>query len=58
MYYERKKHLPTLPKSLEDALSFVSDCEILTCQNKKMTYVYKQGEIIIVTRKRKYFIFM
>ncbi|KAL4135666.1 hypothetical protein QTP88_007264 [Uroleucon formosanum] len=38
MYYERRKHLPTLPKSLEDALNFVSNYDILTCQNEKMTY--------------------
>jgi len=52
MDYERRKHLPTLPRSLEDALNFVSNCDILTCQNEKMTYVYKQDEIIIVTCKK------
>jgi len=38
MYYKQRKHLPTLPKSLEDALNFVSNYDILTCQNEKMTY--------------------
>ncbi|KAE9533891.1 hypothetical protein AGLY_008970 [Aphis glycines] len=52
MDYERRKYLPTLPRSLEDALNFVSNCDILTCQNEKMTYVYKQDEIIIVTCKK------
>jgi len=25
VYYERRKHLPTLPKSFEDAINFVSN---------------------------------
>ncbi|KAE9538011.1 hypothetical protein AGLY_005983 [Aphis glycines] len=52
IYNERRKLLPTLPKSLEDALNFVSNSDILTCQNEKMTFVYKQDEIIIVTCKK------
>jgi len=52
IYNERRKLLPTLPKSLEDALNFVSNSDILTYQNEKMTFVYKQDEIIIVTCKK------
>ena len=54
MYYRHRKLLPTLPKSLEDTLNFVSNCDILTCQNDKITFVYKQDEMIIVTYKKKY----
>jgi hypothetical protein len=37
IYYERRKLLPVLPKSLKDALNFFFlNCDILTGQNKKI----------------------
>lgn len=52
MYYERRKLLPILPKSFEDVLKTFFQ----PAGTKKMTYVYKQEEIIIVTCKKKYWI--
>lgn len=36
MYYEHRRFLSTLLKSLEDDLNLVSNCDILTCQNEKI----------------------
>jgi hypothetical protein len=52
MYYERKKHLTTLSITLDDALNFVSNCNILNCKNENLTYVYKQDKITIVSPKK------
>jgi hypothetical protein len=52
-YHERRKLLPTSnkPKSLIDALDFVSNCDILICQNEKMTYVYTTKLLLLRVKK-------
>jgi len=43
---------PAVPKNWEESLNSVSNCNILTSENKKWTYFFKGDKIILITCKK------